>query len=368
MKNVLSQILNPPKKIAGLDIGTSSVKFMEIEGDSLENAKLANYAIEPIPQELANSEGKIENIEALAEIIRKCWKKSGSKVKNVAIALPSSTIITKKVIIPIYDEEEELKIQVESEIAKYLPNGMTLEEISLDYSILGINEQNPTEYDMLLVAAKKEKIDERIALVEAAGLVPMILDIEQYALQNMLKLMKADDFNEKTYLLLDCGAHSMKMLVFRKGELIFNRDIESGGVQLTHDLINNFSIPFAEAEKMKRETIGNDTYEIIEKTFLNNYVSEFLRTFQFFDSATSITNIDELILTGGVAGIMGIEDVFKNGIIANGETRIRTEPYVARPLHNTNKNEKISLNKFAKDETGLFLVTSLALRQFLRKY
>lgn len=368
MNKVLSKILNPKKRIAGLDIGSSYVKIMEIDGENLEKAKLLHYAIEPIPASINTTDGKLENIEAIAEIVKKCWKKSGITTKNVALSLPSSAIISKKIIVPIFEQENELKIHLEHEIVKYLPTGISVNEITLEYSIIGVNEQSPTDYDVMLIAAKKEKIDERIAIVEAAGLVPVVLDVEQYTLQNMLRLMKGEEFNKNTYLLLDASGTTLRMIIYRNGDMIFTRDTAIGGVNLTRDITNNLNISLEDAEKMKIEKRGDDTYDIIEKTFLNNYVGEFISSFQYFVSSASLPDVNEIILTGGVAGLPNIEEVFKNAIIENNETNIKTEPYVARPLHSTPKDEKISLNKFSQDEAGLFLVTSLALRHFLRQY
>jgi type IV pilus assembly protein PilM len=368
MNKVLSKLLHNKKRMAGLDIGSSSVKIMEIEGDSIENAKLINYAIELIPAHLSSYEVQLENIEELAEIVRKCWKKSGITTKNMVLALPNSAIISKRTIVPIFDEEEELKLHLENEVIKYLPSGITTNEISLDYSIIGVNNQSPTDYDVLLIAAKKEKIEERVAIVAAAGLVPVIVDVEQYSLQSMLRLMKGDEFNNKTYLLLDASATTLRMMVFRNGDMIASRDTNIGGINLTKDLMSNLNINFTEAEKIKIERSGDETYEIIEKTFLNNYISEFMSAFQYFITSTSVPSIDELILIGGTAGIYKIEDAFKEAILESNEQNIKAEPYIARPLHNLQKNEKINLTKFTQDEPGLFLVTSLALRHLLRPF
>lgn len=369
MNKILSKIVNPRKKIAGLDIGISSVKFMEIEGDSIENAKLVCYAVESIPREYISHDGKIENMKGVAEIIRNCWRKSGSSTKNVAITLSSSGIISKKAIIPNFDNEADLKSQVESEIANYFPEGMSLDDIALDYYVLQKNDQNSEENDMLIVAAKKEKIEERVALVEMAGLVPIIVDVEQYSLQNLVRLMQGDDYINKTALLLDCSAKVMRMYVFRKGQLIYSNDTQIGGDEFTQDIMNNMGIAsIFDAEKMKLEKTGDETFDMIEKTFLMNYSSEFLRAFQYFTTSNVVPDIDEVILSGGVAGILGLEEAFRNIILENNETHIKNDPYVARPLQNVAKADRISLGKFSRDEPGLFLVTALAFRHFLRQY
>lgn len=364
---ILQNLLYPRKRIAGLDIGTSSVKIMEFEGDSLENAKLIKYAVEPIPPNLNNSD-QLQNIEFLAETVRKCWKKSGITTKYVSIALTNASIISKKVVMPIFDDDLELNIHANNEIGKYLPSGITPAEVTLDYAPIQINAHSDTDCDMMLIAAKKEKIEEKIAIVEAAGLIPVILDVEQYSFQNMLRLMKGEDFNHKTYLLIDASATTLKLLIFRKGEMIFSRDANIGGINLTKDIMHNLSKDYMEAEQIKIEKLHDDTYEIVEKSFLNNYVSEFINAFQYFVSSNPITEVDEMIITGGVAGLANIEEAFKNIILEYNETNIKTEPYIAKPLHNMPKDEKIDLIKFLQDEPSLFLVTSLALRPFLRQY
>lgn len=368
MNTMLSKIIKPNKKIIGLDVGTSSVKIMEIEGESLEDAKLIAYAIEPIPKDISSEDGHVESVEALGEVIARCWKKSGIKTKNVAIALPTSIIIHKKIIVPIFDTEAEMKMHIENEMINQLPNGMAITDVSIDYYVLGKNPESPTDYDVLLIAAKNENIEKKLAAVEAAGLNPVILDVEAYAFQNLVRMMKNDEFNDKTILVVDCSATTLRLLVYRNGDLVFFRDSEIGGNNFNQDLVNNLGVSDTEAEKMKIERLGDETFEMVEKAFLNNYSSEFLRAFQYFTTATSNANIDEIILIGGVAATPGLEESLKNAILDNNETHIRTEPYVARPLQNSVRTSKVNLSKFTRDEPGLFLVTSLALRQFLRQY
>lgn len=362
-----SKLLNPPKRIAGLDIGSSYIKVMEFEGEALENAKLLNYWVEPIPSNIHN-DGKLDNVEALGKILKNIWKKAGITTKNVAIALPNSNIISKKVISPIFDEDEAMNLQMENLMREHLVSGVSMEEIKMDYAVLGENKLNNTEYDVMLVGARNENIDERVAIVESAGLIPLILDVEQYAYQNMLRLIKREDFMEKNYILLDCSANMMRMMVFQKGEFFKEENKLIGGNNLTRDVASNLGLDIEEAEKIKKTRDGDETYEIIERTFLNNYVNEFMSMFQFFISSTSIEEIDEIILTGGTANIPGIENVFKQALQSNNETRVKSDPYVAKPLNDLDKADKIDLKSLEREQASLFLVTSLAIRQFLRQY
>lgn len=362
-----SKLLNPSKRIAGLDIGNSYIKVMEFEGETLENAKLSNYWIEPIPTNIHN-DGKLGNVEALGKVIKNVWKKAGFTAKHVAIALPNSNIISKKVISPVFDEDDTMNIQMENLMRENLVNGVSMEDIKMDYAILGENKMNNTESDIMLVGARSESIDERVAIVESAGLIPLVLDVEQYAYQNMLRLIKGETFLDKNYILLDCSANMMRMMIFQKG-VFFNEETRLiGGNNLTKEVSTNIGLDIESAEKMKKNRDGDETYEIVEKTFLNNYVNEFMSMFQFFISSTSIDEIDEIILTGGTANIPGIENVFKQALQSNNETRIKSDPYVAKPLSDIVKADKIDLKSLEKEQASLFLVTSLAVRQFLRQY
>lgn len=362
-----SKLLNPSKKIAGLDIGNSYIKVMEFEGETLEDSKLSNYWIEAIPSNIHN-DGKLDNVEALGKLIKNIWKKAGFTAKHVAIALPNSNIISKKVISPVFDEDDAMNIQMESLMREHLVSGVSMDDIKMDYAVLGENKANNTEADIMLVGARNENIDERIAIVESAGLIPLVLDVEQYAYQNMLRLIKGEEFINKNYILLDCSANMMRMMIFQKG-VFFNEETRLiGGNNLTREVSSNIGVDLEEAEKIKKNREGDDTYEIVEKTFLNNYVNEFMSMFQFFISSTSIDEIDEIILTGGTANIPGIEIIFKNALQSNNETRIKSDPYVAKPLNEIVKSDKIDLKALEKEQASLFLVTSLAVRQFLRQY
>lgn len=369
MKNLINNFLSKKKRFAGLDIGTSSIKFMEIEGNSIENAKLIHYAIEPIPKNLINKQNNMEEIKALSDVIKRCWKKSGSTNKNVVIALSANSTIYKKTLISDFDSDDAIKTQVDNEIVKYFPTGMALEDVAVDYYTLGLNPQSPTDNDTLLVAGNKDKIDEILAIVESSGLIPVILDVDIYAVQNMLRLLKGEDFLSNNYIFLDCGGSLLRMIAFKNAEIIYTKEIEIGGIHLTNDIQLNLSLEtIEEAERMKIHRTGDETYDMVEKQFLLNYGHEFVRALDYFTTSTSIKEVEEIILSGGMANIPGLDEILNNLILENSEIKVKNAPYIARPLTNINKDEKVSLSKFNRDEAGLFLVSSLALRHFLRQY
>lgn len=370
MKKILSSLFNDNKNIIGLDIGLSMIKVMELSGADLESVKLEHYASVPVPPEFLNENGEFnpEHVKSISELVNKCWKKAGCTSKHVAVCLKSNNVITKKAILPNYSTQSDLRLAVEAEISQYIPDDLKVEDLALDYVNLGMNELSPNENDMLLIASKKEKIDDIQAIVEGAGLIPEIIDVETYAVQNILKLMKGEDFETKTFVVADCSASMLRMFVFVKGVLTATKEAQIGGTTLTYDIINNLGISFENAEKMKMERTGDETFDLIEKSFINNYTSEFISLLSYFSSAISLGEIDEIILTGGVASLPYLEQSIVNGLLETPDIAVNSEPHIARPLENAEKASKINMVKFSSEEPGLFLVTSLALRKYLRQF
>lgn len=364
--------------IAGLDLGSSYVKWVEIDGDNIADMRLKNYAVEPIPKELMPENGnfKDSDFEAVADIVSKCWKKSGSSNKNVAVALPPGQVIVKKFSLQKAESENEMLETVQQALALNLPEGISISDVSFDYSIVKDSETNPQEYDVIVVAVKKEILDSRLAIIEMAGLNPVIMDTEQFAMQNMARFIRGVNFLSNVCILIDCSGSMLKMWAFKKGELVYSKDVEIGGVHMTHEIANNLGIKFEDAEhkKFNRNEYedGFDTYDMVEKAFLKNYVTEMVRAFAYFASATSLNEVDEIILCGGVAGIQGLPELLEDALVENNDILIKTKPYVARPLSQKLKESddgsKINLTQFIQVEAGLFLATSLALRKFLRHY
>ena len=158
----------PP--LIGLDIGSSSVKIVELSEAGKGTLRLERYAIEPLPRGSV-VDGNVDKIDVVAEAVRRAWRRAGGKVKNVAMALPASAVITKRIALPANLREEELEMQVESEANQYIP--FALDEVSLDFQVLGAIPNAPDNVEVLIAASRKEKVEDRVAVAQAAGLKPM---------------------------------------------------------------------------------------------------------------------------------------------------------------------------------------------------
>ena len=167
-----------PAPLLGLDISSSSVKLVELGRDKDGNLVLERCAIEPLERGWI-TDGNVEKFDEVAEAMRRVVKKSGTRTKNVAMALPPSAVITKKIILPGGLTEQELEVQVESEANQYIP--FSLDEVSLDFCVVGPSANSAGDVEVLIAASRKEKVQDRQGLAEAAGLKPMIIDVESYA-------------------------------------------------------------------------------------------------------------------------------------------------------------------------------------------
>ncbi len=166
------------RPLIGLDISSSAVKLVELSGGGKEGFRVERYTIEVLAKDVV-ADGNIVNLEAAAEAVKKAWKRLSTSTRNVAMALPAAAVITKKIIVPAGQREEDLEFQVESEANQYIP--FALEEVNLDFQVVGPAPSSPDEIEVLIAASRKERVEDRVAVAEAAGLKPVVMDVESYA-------------------------------------------------------------------------------------------------------------------------------------------------------------------------------------------
>lgn len=370
IRQFISKITTTEKHIIGLDIGKSRIKMLELTGPHLGEMEVSSYATVPVPPELINENGEFnpENIAELTKLVSDCWRKLNTTSKHVAIAIKNTSVISKKVTIPDFTNSDELQLAVNQEVQRIIPENVAFKDLVTDYFTLGVSQNIPSENDTIVVASKKDRVDELQAIVEGAGLIPEILDVETYLYQNLLRIMVGEDFLKGNFVLADCAGDSLRLMVFTDGEFVVSRESKFGGNNITNDLVNNLGIEFDKAERLKIDRSGDETYDMIERSFVNNYSSEFISMLHYFSSANSISDFEQIILIGGVASTPHLTDSITEGLLESPELVIKNEPYVARPLEDAEKGLKINLTKFSQDESGLFLVTSLAIRKYLRQF
>ena len=296
-----------PAPLLGLDVSTSGVKLVELGRDKAGNLVLERCAIEPLERGWI-TEGNIEKFDEVAEAIKRLVKKSGTKTRNVAMALPPSAVITKKIILPGGMTDEELEQQVETEANQYIP--FPLDEVSLDFCVIGPSPTSAGDVEVLIAASRREKVQDVQGLAEAAGLVPVVVDIESYASRLATSRLIENLPNEGKGLivaLFEVGSLTTSMQVMRDEEVLYDRDQAFGGAQLTQQIVRQYGFSAEEAEAKKRSGELPEDYELaVLKPFMDTMVQELGRALQFFFTSTPYNKVDYILLAGGSAALPGL--------------------------------------------------------------
>ncbi len=345
---------NPP--LIGLDLSSSSVKVVELAGTMEAGYRLERYAIEPLPKG-AITDGNIENIEAVSEAVRRAVRKSGTRARNVALALPSAAVITKKIILPGGLSEEALEVQVESEANQYIP--FALDEVSLDFSVIGPAPNSPEDVELLLAASRKEKVEDRVAVAQAAGLKAVVMDIESHATRatadRVIRLMPNEGEGQIVALFL-IGASTTTISVTLNDQPIYEREQAFGGNQLTQDIARAYGLSAEEAEAKKRTNDLPENYERdLLQPFADNIALEVTRALQFFFTSTPYSRVDQIMLAGGCAVIPGLVDVVG--------TRSQAATSILNPFKGMELGSGIREKQARLDSPSLVVATGLAMRR-----
>lgn len=293
----------------GLDISSSSVKLVELGREAQGRYVLERCAIEPLERGWV-TDGNIEKFDEVAEAMRRVVKRAGTRTRHAALALPPSAVITKKIILPGGLSEQDLEVQVEAEANQYIP--FSLDEVSLDFCVIGPSPTSAGDVEVLIAASRKEKVQDRQGLAEAAGLRPVILDIESFAsrlaasrLIDLLPQGGADGL----VALFEVGAFSTAMQVLRRGEVLYDRDQAFGGAQLTQLIVRQYGYAVEEAEARKRNgELPEDYPAAVLRPFVDSLAQEVARALQFFFTSTPHNRVDHILLAGGSAGLPGLAD------------------------------------------------------------
>jgi type IV pilus assembly protein PilM len=343
----------------GLDISSSSVKMVELSQDKSGNLVLEHCAIVPLERGWI-TDGNIEKFDEVADAVRRLIKKSGTKTKNVAMALPPSAVITKKIILPGGLSDQELEMQVEAEANQYIP--FPLDEVSLDFCIVGPSSNSTGDIEVLIAASRREKVQDIQGLAEAAGLKPVIVDVESYASRLATgRLIEGlpNQGQDSIVALFEVGALTTSMQVIRNDEILYDRDQAFGGAQLTQLIVRQYGFSLEEAESKKRSGELPDDYEsTVLLPFLDSMVQEVGRALQFFFTSTPHNRVDYVMLAGGSAALPGLTAAVTQ------HTTFACS--VVNPFEGMEMGSSIRLKKMAREAPSYLTSCGLALRRFMQ--
>lgn len=343
----------------GLDISSSSVKLVELGQDKAGNLVLEHCAIVPLERGWI-TDGNIEKFDEVADAVRRLVKKSGTKTRNVAMALPPSAVITKKIILPGGMSDQELEMQVETEANQYIP--FPLDEVSLDFCIVGPSAASTGDIEVLIAASRREKVQDIQGLAEAAGLKPVIVDVESYASRLATGRLIENLPNKgvgSIVALFEVGALTTSMQVIRNDEVLYDRDQAFGGAQLTQLIVRQYGFSLEEAESKKRSGELPDDYESsVLRPFVESMVQEIGRALQFFFTSTPHNKVDYVMLAGGSAALPGLTAAV---------TQHTTFPCsLVNPFDGMEIGEGVRLKKMTREAPSYLTSCGLALRRFMQ--
>jgi type IV pilus assembly protein PilM len=342
----------------GLDISSSSVKLVELGKDKAGKLVLERCAIVPLERGWI-IDGNIEKFDEVADAVRLLVKKSGTKTKNVAMALPPSAVITKKITLPGGMSDQELEMQVETEANQYIP--FPLDEVSLDFCIVGPSAASAGDVEVLIAASRREKVQDVQGLAEAAGLKPVIVDVESYASRLATSRLIANLPNKgvgSIVALFELGAITTSMQVIRNDEVLYDRDQAFGGAQLTQLIVRQYGFSLEEGESKKRSGDLPDDYESsVLRPFVESMVQEIARALQFFFTSTPHNKVDYVMLAGGSAALPGLTEA-----VTRHTTFACT---LVDPFQGMELGDSVRLKKMTREAPSYLTSCGLALRRFM---
>lgn len=340
--------------LLGLDISTTAVKLLELSrrGDQY---RVESYAVEPLPP---NSivEKNIVDVEGVGDAIKRAVKRSGTKTKFAAAAVAGSAVITKMISMPATISDEEMEGQIELEADQYIP--FPLDEVNLDFEVIGRSIDDPDKIEVLLAASRSENVDIRVDAIEIGGLTAKVIDIEAYAMENAFSLIREqmpDHGLDKTIAIIDIGATMTTLSVLHDLKTVYTREQTFGGKQLTEDIQRRYGLSYEEAGMAKRQGGLPDDYhmEVLEP-FKRMMVQQVGRALQFFYSSSQYSSVDHIVLAGGSSSVEGVAE-----LIAEQEDVPTT---IANPFANMSISSRIKAQVLANDAPALMIACGLALR------
>ncbi len=288
--------------LIGVDIGSRTIKLGEVL-EKKEGWLLKSFGMSDLPQG-AIVEGRIKEPETVANTIKELVQRLKIKEQNVAISISGYSVIIKKIVVA-KTSDEELSENIQYEAEQYIP--FDVEDVNIDFQILGDHESNPNQMSVMLVAAKADVINEYLDLLEMADLTPNIIDVDVFALEKVFENSYLPE--EKSVALVDIGANKLNVNIVKNNTSAFTRDVAIGGEEITLEIVNRFKCSFEEAEEIKlgkaAGKISQKDLQNIMRSFVSNWCSEIRRVIDFYYSTYPDETIKQILLSGGATQTPG---------------------------------------------------------------
>jgi len=342
--------------LLGLDISSTSVKLLEL---SRNNGvyRVESYAVEPLPPN-AVVEKNISDVEGVGEAIKRVVSRSKTSSKAAAVAVAGSAVITKTIEMDAELSDDELENQITVEADQYIP--YPLDEVAIDFEVLGLSERNPEQVEVLLAACRKENVEMREASLDLGGIKPAVVDIEAHAMKRAFDLVKpqlGENPEDLVVAIIDVGATMTTLSVLADDKAIYTREQLFGGKQLTEEIQRRYSLSFEEAGLAKKQGgLPDDYEEEVLQPFKEAVLQQVTRSLQFFFSSSQYDDVDYIVLAGGTASIEGLGDMI--------EAKLGTPTIIANPFMHMSLASRVDAGALANDTPALMIACGLAMRSF----
>ncbi len=352
---ILDIFESKPKPVLGLDISSTAIKLVELSRTS-NGYRVESYAVRPLPAN-AVVEKNINEVEVVAEVLRNLIQGSKTKVKTAAVAVAGSAVITKVIEMPAGLSDDALETQITLEADQYIP--YPLEEVALDFEVQGESTSNEGQLNVLLAACRREHVDLRAEVLALSGLTAKVIDVEAYTMERAFSLIsdQLEDQEDQVVAIVDIGATMTTLSVLVDGKTVYTREQLFGGKQLTEEIQRRYGLSTEEAGLAKKQGGLPDDYtlEVLEP-FKEAVVQQVTRSLQFFFSSSQYSDVDQIILAGGVATLEGMASMI--------EEKLGTQTTVANPFAKMSVASRVNSTVLAGDAPSLMIAVGLALRSF----
>lgn len=346
---------NKKAPVIGLDIGSAHVRALQLSEHG-GGYRIEHFATEPLREGIVVDKS-VQDVEAISNAIDRAVRTSGSRCKACAIAVSGPAVFTKTISLPSNLADADIESQVQIEANQYVP--YPLDEVSLDFDVLGPSSRSPDMVDILLAASKSENIESRQDALDAVGFKTKVVDVEAFAIANAFELIRERDHLSKNEAvgIFDIGRDLSTLLVLRGGRVIYNREHPFGGHQLMEDTMRRMDMTPEQASFFERGEEGPEEWETeVLEPFQLNIVDQISRALQFFASSNEYSPISTIYLAGGTAALKGLAALVQQ------ELGLTTR--VADPISGLDIAPSVSVTALKRNTPNLMVAMGLALRGF----
>ncbi len=341
-------------KLVGIDIGTTSLKLVELSRAG-RSVRVDHYGVEELAPGLI-IEHQIKDIDQVSQSLKRLVAKSGTKLKRAAVCVASTNVITKAITVQSEIDEGELEALVEVEADRVVP--YALDDVNIDFVNTGKSAQSTDEDQLQLVVCRKNVVESLVSVLEEAELEAAVVDVDHFALARVNDFVSQGHVGggqARTTALMDFGFNTSRLLVFHNNRIIYSRENPFGGRQLIDSISQKYGLPPQDAaHALRANELAKSFKNEVLKPFVKTLMQEILRTLQFFYSSSTHNRVDQLLITGGCAQIGNIDNFIQK--------RIEIPTAVLNPFAATRLGSRVDRDRFRRDIPSLGVAAGLALR------